>query len=145
MPWKKLNKEQLKIKNDKRKIRRKENITKTREDAKVYAKKLRRQNPKWAMVSNMRYRAKEIGLEFNIKQEDIIIPEYCPVFGIKLTMLGDANYIRRNAPSIDRIDNSKGYIISNIRIISERANRIKSDATLEELKALVKYMEDNLG
>jgi len=46
-----------------------------------------------------------------------------------------------NSPSLDRIDNSKGYVPGNIAVISMRANMIKNNATLAELKAIVAYME----
>jgi hypothetical protein len=42
---------------------------------------------------------------------------------------------------LDRIDNSKGYVPSNIAVISMRANMIKNNATLAELKAIVAYIE----
>lgn len=45
------------------------------------------------------------------------------------------------APSLDRFDNAKGYTPENIVVISSRANRLKSNASLEELQAIVKYME----
>jgi hypothetical protein len=36
-------------------------------------------------------------------------------------------------PSLDRIDNNKGHVKGNVRMISYRANVLKSDATVEEL------------
>jgi hypothetical protein len=52
---------------------------------------------------------------------------------------GDTNWTY----SIDRIDNSKGYIKDNIQIISNRANRLKGDFTIEELKLIVEFLENN--
>jgi hypothetical protein len=41
----------------------------------------------------------------------------------------------------DRKDNARGYVKDNVRVISWRANRLKSDATLEELRLLVRDLE----
>jgi hypothetical protein len=85
-------------------------------------------------------RAEKKGLEFNITPEDIVVPTHCPVLGIELTygkkLGGDDSSF-----SIDRIDSSKGYVKGNVQVISKRANTIKNDSTLEELKALVAYLE----
>lgn len=81
-------------------------------------------------------RAKRHGLDFDIEPEDILIPEFCPVLGIKLkTEIGTGSSIeaRETAPSLDRIDNNKGYTKDNILVVSNRANRLKSNATPEEL------------
>jgi hypothetical protein len=45
---------------------------------------------------------------------------------------------------VDRLDNDKGYTPDNIRVISMRANDIKSNATLDELEAVVAYVKENL-
>jgi hypothetical protein len=52
---------------------------------------------------------------------------------------------RDYGPSLDRIDSSKGYELHNIQVISWRANRIKNDATPEELRMLADYMEKKQG
>lgn len=77
-----------------------------------------------------RNRAEAKGIEFTIKISDIVIPAVCPVFGTALSQ-----------PSIDRFDNAKGYTPENIRIISRRANTIKSDATRSEILAIAQYMD----
>ena len=40
------------------------------------------------------------------------------------------------APTIDRIDNAVGYVPGNVRIISQRANVLKSNGTDKELEAI---------
>ena len=42
-----------------------------------------------------------------------------------------------NYATLDRIDPTKGYTLGNVQILSFRANTIKGDATLEELKQIV--------
>ena len=89
------------------------------------------------MVNSAKRTAKKIGVPFNLTIDDIFIPEFCPVLGIKLIR----TRIQRNdaTPSIDRIIPKKGYIRENIMIISMRANRIKTDATFEELAKVANF------
>lgn len=49
-----------------------------------------------------------------------------------------------NSPSVDKIIPQLGYVKGNVQIISNRANIMKNDATLEDVKALLKYMEKNI-
>ena len=102
-------------------------------------------DPRRKMVYAARNRACMGGLECTITVDDIVIPETCPVLGIPLfARIGAGRSSRdqvENSPSLDRIDNSKGYIPNNIAVISMRANMIKNNATLAELKAIVAYME----
>lgn len=44
--------------------------------------------------------------------------------------------------SLDRKDNSKGYVPGNVFIISHRVNTLKGSISLEELRALLKYMKE---
>lgn len=92
------------------------------------------------LISTARARAKRKGIEFCITKKDIHIPTHCPVLGI---LLCKTNYRGEStsSPSIDRIDNTRGYVPGNVCVISARANRIKNDASLEELKEVVKYLE----
>jgi hypothetical protein len=88
-------------------------------------------------------RAKEKNIEFDICLEDFLpIPTHCPILDIELNYQGTKlRGFVNNSPSLDRIDSSKGYIKGNVMIISWRANRIKSDATIGELKKILNYME----
>ena len=106
-----------------------------------------RAHPGYYMLKNAEYRSRKLGLPFNLTLEDIVIPEVCPVLGMKFGLyLGKGRGgFKPDAPSLDRIIPSKGYVRGNIRVISNRANRIKCDATLEELKAIVAYVERETG
>ena len=83
-------------------------------------------------------RSKTKNIEFNLELEDIVLPKKCPVFK-KDFIYSDTNWTY----SIDRIDNSRGYIKGNIQIISNRANRLKGDFSIEELKLIVEFLENN--
>lgn len=84
-------------------------------------------------------RAARQGVPFDLNPEDVVIPDKCPVFGIPLIVGEDKR--SDNTPSIDRVVPSKGYVKGNIVVISWRANRLKSDATVEELRMLARYTQ----
>lgn len=87
-------------------------------------------------------RAEKQGVPFDIELEDIIVPEVCPVLGMKLEQGGRGN---PSSPSLDKLIPSLGYVKGNVRVISARANSLKNNATLEELRAIVAYMEREIG
>lgn len=98
-----------------------------------YQKKWEKNCPESRMLRSAKQRAKEIGLECSITQEDIYIPEICPV--LKVPFQKGTRY----AASLDRIDNSKGYVPGNVMVISRKANSMKNDATLEEIQLLAEF------
>lgn len=89
------------------------------------------------MLSIIRCRSKRLGREFDITIDDLTIPDVCPYLGIKIDMsLGNGRL--PGGPSIDRIDNDKGYIKGNVQIISSKANTMKADASKEQLITFAK-------
>jgi hypothetical protein len=86
-----------------------------------------------------RNRAKERGIEFTISYGDVVIPPVCPVFGEPFYLEGRRCAQSRFAPSIDRIDRSRGYVPGNILVVSIRANQIKSDATSAEIQRVADF------
>ena len=98
----------------------------------------RRENPERTMLDKARGRAREYNRDFNLELSDIKIPPTCPVLGIPLIQ-GEGK-VHANSPVLDRIDNAKGYVKGNVAVISQRANQIKTDLSLSQLEALVKYM-----
>jgi hypothetical protein len=93
----------------------------------------------YKMLARARHRAKKNNLPFNIELSDIVIPEICPLLGIKLESNTDKT--SPNNPSLDKIIPEKGYVKGNIWVVSLRANKLKNDATLQELKTLVENLE----
>ena len=96
----------------------------------------------WARsaMARIRHRAKKTGLKCTITWRDIVPPLHCPVLGLPLQFTGNPTAGNRLSPSVDRFDNAEGYIPGNVRVISNRANLLKKDATLAELRCLVVYM-----
>ena len=80
-----------------------------------------------------------MGYEFNLSVDDIQIPEICPVLGIPVFVVDGV--MGDNSPSLDRLDPSKGYVKGNVNVISWRANNLKKDASTDELKLIIAYME----
>jgi len=111
------------------------------------AKRIRKENknPIRCMLIESRRSAKRRGIPFHlpIYNTTLTIPDTCPVLGIPLYKVRGIMGGGPNSPTIDRIDNTKGYIEGNVRIISKRANSLKSNGTLEELERIVKYIKDN--
>lgn len=90
-----------------------------------------------AIVRSAKTRAEKLGLAFDLHKELLVIPETCPVFGTKL-IVGDK--ITNDTPSLDRIIPERGYVMDNVAFISMKANRLKSNATVQELEILLDWI-----
>lgn len=97
-----------------------------------------RANKERKLLIGARATAKRHGIAFNIDISDVVIPEICPVLGTRLDRYAPPR--SHNLPSLDRIDSSRGYVKGNVCVISWRANRVKDNASLAELRALVRYV-----
>jgi len=103
-----------------------------------------RSNLRKAMFSSARNNAKARGIPFTLTLEDIpAIPTHCPILGLPLHV-GAAGRTD-NSPSLDRIDNAKGYIPGNVVLVSWRANRLKGSATATELMQLANFYKELLN
>ena len=104
--------------------------------------KARINNPVKYILDTKRRTCKAFGVEFSLDESDVSpLPTVCPVLGITLNYAVTSGKPEDNSPSIDRLDNSKGYVHGNVRVISNRANRFKSNATVEELTKVLSYMK----
>lgn len=106
------------------------------EEARAY----RLKEPVKNLLRQVRSRCKRIGREFDLVEAGIEVPAMCPVLGMPLIWSGK---ITDNTPSLDRINNNRGYTHDNVQIISNKANRMKTDATPEELKAFARWVLEN--
>ena len=88
----------------------------------------------------MLFRSRDIPFDLTITQlNELTFPISCPVLGIPLKF--NRGQMQDDSYSIDRIDSTQGYTINNIRVISWRANRLKNNATNEELIKLAKNLD----
>jgi len=94
----------------------------------------------YRMLTRAKSRAKQKNIPFNLTLEDIEVPETCPLLGIPIEIQPKKGH-HPNSPSLDKIIPEKGYIKGNVWVISNRANTLKNDATLQELKTLVENLE----
>jgi hypothetical protein len=119
----------------------------TREYKKQYRQEWHKKNPVGYILHTCRASAASRGFEFSITKEDIgTLPTHCPVLGIELDYSRSGpKYNRQNAPSLDRWDNTKGYIPGNVVVISWRANWLKHDGTIAELEAVLHYMKHGIA
>lgn len=94
---------------------------------------------KKALVRAAKARAKKKGIPFDITIEDFTLPEKCPLLEIPLTVGYGSS--QENSYSLDKIIPEVGYIKGNVWVISNKANMIKSNASLKELQLLTKNLE----
>lgn len=106
-------------------------------------RRARKGNPRAQLLRQARERAKRKGIAFSLTVEDIEWVEVCPVLGIPLRYGGWGGFGGKpDSASLDRIDNAKGYVPGNVAVISDRANRIKGNATADELEAIARWMRE---
>ena len=97
----------------------------------------------YTAFQRLKLRAKEAGWSFDISVEYLlsIYPNdhLCPILGLKLTWGGKNKDLH---PSVDKFIPDEGYTIGNVNWICSRANRMKYDASLEEVTALARWMKN---
>lgn len=91
---------------------------------------------RFRLFEGSKVRAKNSNMAHSITLTDIDSPTHCKYLGVEIdyTPPSKRGGTRKwNGPSLDRIDNNLGYIPGNIQIISELANRMKQEASIEQL------------
>jgi hypothetical protein len=93
-----------------------------------------------SLYQDAKARAKKNGRPFTIHEEDIHIPERCPILGIKL--IPSRGHPWNQSPTLDAIANEEGYVRGNIWVISFLANTLKNAGTVEQHRQIAKVVEE---
>jgi hypothetical protein len=105
---------------------------------------LKQNNPikRWAHVAfhNAKKRAGQTNAEFTITKDWLMdnAVQYCPLLDVEL--IYNASKSTPNTASVDRKDPARGYTPDNCKVISFKANRIKSNASNEEIALLAQRL-----
>ena len=93
------------------------------------------------LLKHAKSRAKATGRIFAITADDLKMPVNCPCCGTTIDLeIGSGH--KQRGPSLDRRNNALGYLPNNVAIICLYCNTLKRDATAEQLKAIIKYIEN---
>jgi hypothetical protein len=92
-----------------------------------------------------RSRSQHIRIPFDLTPEylESIWTGFCPVTGIEL--LQDVERTHPQLAEIDRMIPELGYVQGNVTFMSTRMNRLKNDATLNELQSLCDWLKQTKG
>lgn len=100
----------------------------------------------WSIVAwrGTKIRSKQRGCDQDLTPEWILTNanKLCPLLGIPLNYSATAAF--GSTACIDRIRNKGGYTMDNCWVISMRANRIKTDATIAEIDLVAKNLRARL-
>ena len=97
--------------------------------------------PELKMLYSARESAKRQGIPFDLTEEDIVIPDICPVLGLSIQKSsGSRTY---GSPSLDRLVPELGYVKGNVQVISWRANKLKGEGTAAEHQLIARWMMTN--
>lgn len=103
-------------------------------------RKYRESNIEKCLLKQAKDRAKRNGIEFNLVESDIVIPKVCPLLNIEIK--SNTEYAKDNSITVDRVNSQEGYFNPNIWVISNKANRSKSSATIEDYEKIVNNLSN---
>lgn len=106
-----------------------------------YTKSYRERHYSRTVIKRLRESAVKKGVPMELTEADVdrllSTTVVCPVFGTPFTVGG----VRHDdSPSFDCFIPALGYVLGNVHVISWRANRLKNNATLEDVERLLAWM-----
>ena len=104
-----------------------------------------RKNPVPQLIA-FKKRAKQQKVPFDLTVTDIkdLLKNagmICPVLVVKMEITELHSNNSDFSPSFDRIYPKKGYTKGNVIVISNKANRIKTDATVDEIRKVAEFYD----
>jgi ribosomal protein L28 len=113
-----------------------------KEERSIQGREKHRADPRLELLAKAKDRAKKLGRECDIELTDIILVDNCPLTGRKLEI--GTRKSHSNSPTLDRIDNTRGYVKGNVAVVSHVANSAKKNLLLEELVMMGKWAEQEI-
>jgi hypothetical protein len=111
--------------------------------------KIEKEEVAWRLFNSAKLKAKRRGLDFNIKFGDVlrlVNKGACPVTGIP--------FDNREKPlkgpdlpfraSLDRMDNTRGYLVDNIMVVSKIYNHAKFNWNSEDVERMAQGIVSNI-
>lgn len=133
--WQRANPDKANARNREHRVR---NAEKVRQQYRERYARVKKSDPRKAMLECARRRAKVRGLPCTITLADIVIPERCPLLGVMLVV--NEGRHGPNSPSLDRILNAYGYVPGNVVVVSHQANARKGELSSSELRVLARNL-----
>jgi len=90
--------------------------------------------------------AQRRGLLFALTLADVqglLDRRFCELCGVECTPSG-CGALRGPTPSFDRVDNTVGYVLTNMALLCYRCNAQKNDMSLAEAERLVRWLRERL-
>lgn len=91
------------------------------------------------MCKAARKRAKRAGIPFNIDETDCKHEGFCPCCGNEMQRA--IGLLTDNSPTLDKVVPELGYVKGNVVVVCWRCNRIKSDASIQELSRIADFYQ----
>ena len=91
------------------------------------------------LLRNARRRAARNNHTFELTRSDIIIPKYCPILHVQF-QIGEGKKHKYSA-TVDRLDNDKGYTKDNIVVVTNIANTVKNNGSVDDLSRIINFLK----
>lgn len=132
------------------KLRNREYVKKNAAKTREYLRMWQKEHPDEVGFYNLKMKASAREIEFNISLEfykELQKTSHCPVCEVAFTCGRGkgTNIVLPSHRSVDRLDSNLGYAPGNVWVICHRCNTIKNNASLSDLKRLVRVLEERLS